>query len=232
MRQEIIVNAVTHRAYSISGTDIQIKMFDDRIVVESPGKLPGLVRADNIRHTHFSRNPKIAEFLRVFNFVKEYGEGVDRMCLEMEAKGLQGPEYHTNAFLLQTVIYNAVSKKAPVMAEKLAIGTEKSAIRDKKLAFGDEKLAFGNKKLAIEILNSAIEKQRYNEPTKANIILVYNMIETNQIFGAPEVKDILKCSVSSSKDIMKKLRDMEVVVTVKGKGKGKYRFAYDKEIKK
>lgn len=58
------------------------------------------------------------------------------------------------------------------------------------------------------------------------------MIETNQIFGAPEVKDILKCSVSSSKDIMKKLRDMEVVVTVKGKGKGKYRFAYDTEIKK
>ncbi len=74
VRQEIIVNAVTHRAYSISGTDIQIKMFDDRLVVESPGRLPGLVRADNIRHTHFSRNPKIAEFLRVFNFVKEYGE--------------------------------------------------------------------------------------------------------------------------------------------------------------
>ena len=62
VRQEIIVNAVTHRDYSIRGTDIQIKMFDDRIVVESPGKLPGLVKTDNIRHTHFSRNPKIADF--------------------------------------------------------------------------------------------------------------------------------------------------------------------------
>ena len=225
VRQEIIVNAVTHRAYSISGTDIQIKMFDDRLVVESPGRLPGLVRADNIRHTHFSRNPKMAEFLRVFNFVKEYGEGVDRMCLEMEAKGLRGPEYHSNAFLLQTVVYNAASKKVQVMSEKLAIGTEKPAIQDKKPAFG-------NKKLSIEILNRAIEKQHYNEPTKTKIILVYNMIEINQIFGAPEVKGILKCSSSSSKDIMKKLRDMEVVVTVKGKGKGNYRFAYDKEIKK
>ena len=38
-------------------------MFDDHIVVESPGKLPGLVRADNIRFTHFSRNPKIAEVI-------------------------------------------------------------------------------------------------------------------------------------------------------------------------
>ena len=35
VRQEIIVNAVTHRDYSIRGADIQIKMFDDRIVVES-----------------------------------------------------------------------------------------------------------------------------------------------------------------------------------------------------
>ena len=33
--QELIVNAVTHRAYSITGTDIQIKMFDDHIVVEN-----------------------------------------------------------------------------------------------------------------------------------------------------------------------------------------------------
>ena len=42
-------------------------MFDDHIVVESPGKLPGLVSADNIRFTHFSRNPKIAEFLKNYN---------------------------------------------------------------------------------------------------------------------------------------------------------------------
>ena len=41
VRQEIIVNAVTHRDYSIRGTDIQIKMFDDHIVVESSRKLPG-----------------------------------------------------------------------------------------------------------------------------------------------------------------------------------------------
>ena len=31
-------------------------MFDDRLVFETPGKLPGIVRTDNIRHTHFSRN--------------------------------------------------------------------------------------------------------------------------------------------------------------------------------
>ena len=55
-------------------------MFDDHIVVESPGKLPGLVRADNIRFTHFSRNPKIAEFLKNYKFVKNL-EKVSIVCV-------------------------------------------------------------------------------------------------------------------------------------------------------
>ena len=46
---ELIVNAAAHRDYSIGGTDIQIKMFDDHFVVESPGILPGMVRINNIR---------------------------------------------------------------------------------------------------------------------------------------------------------------------------------------
>lgn len=46
---ELIVNAIGHRDYSIVGTDIQIKMFDDHFTVESPGTLPGLVRTNNIR---------------------------------------------------------------------------------------------------------------------------------------------------------------------------------------
>ena len=41
--KEIIINAIAHRDYSIKGTDIQIKMFDDRMTVESPGSLPGIV---------------------------------------------------------------------------------------------------------------------------------------------------------------------------------------------
>ena len=66
--QEMTVNACCHRAYNIKGTEIQIKMFDDRLVFESPGKLPGQVKPNNIRHTHFSRNPKIAAFLKAYHF--------------------------------------------------------------------------------------------------------------------------------------------------------------------
>lgn len=84
---ELIVNAVAHRDYSILGTDIMVKIFDHHYVVESPGVLPGMVRIDNIRQMHFSRNPKIAEFMREYKLVKEFGEGVDRMFREMAEAG-------------------------------------------------------------------------------------------------------------------------------------------------
>ena len=104
--KEIIINAIAHRDYSIKGTDIQIKMFDDHITVESPGALPGIVRLSNIRTVHFSRNPKIACFLQEYDYVKEFGEGVDRMFKEMEDAGLPAPEYSNNAFMLNATIQN------------------------------------------------------------------------------------------------------------------------------
>ena len=103
--QEMVVNACCHRAYNIKGTEIQIKMFDDRIVFESPGRLPGLVRPDNIRHTHFSRNPLIAQFLKAHKYVKEFGEGIDRICRELNANGTPAPKITDNDFILRVSLY-------------------------------------------------------------------------------------------------------------------------------
>lgn len=104
--KEIIVNAIAHRDYSIKGTDIQIKMFDDHFTVESPGTLPGIVRINNMRQVHFSRNPKIAEVLHEYEYVREYGEGVDRLYNEMKEAGLPSPEYYMEAFMLHATLKN------------------------------------------------------------------------------------------------------------------------------
>ena len=103
---ELIVNAVAHRDYSIGGTDIQIKMFDDHFTVESPGILPGLVRVNNIREFHFSRNPMIVELLNEYDLVKEFGEGVDRIYRDMAEAGLPEPEYRQSEFMLYATLKN------------------------------------------------------------------------------------------------------------------------------
>ena len=108
--QEMTVNSVCHRAYSIKGTEIQIKMFDDRLVFESPGKLPGMVKPSNIRNTHFSRNPKIAAFLKAYHYVKEYGEGVDRIYRELEANGTPALSFRTDDFILKITVPKVTEK--------------------------------------------------------------------------------------------------------------------------
>ena len=85
--------------------------------------------------------------------------------------------------------------------------------------------------MSIESLNQSIAQHDYIERTRQNIIKVYNELTTNQIFGAPEVEKVLGCSTTTSKELMKKLRDMQVVIEVKGMGKGKYRLAYESEVK-
>lgn len=129
--QEMVVNACCHRAYNIKGTEIQIKMFDNRLVFESPGRLPGMVKPSNIRHTHFSRNPKIAQFLKAYDYVKEFGEGVDRVCRELEANGTPHLSFHLDDFILKITVpkvaenSNKVAENSNKVAEKVAEANEK-----------------------------------------------------------------------------------------------------------
>ena len=128
VRTEIVVNAATHRDYGIKGTDIQIKMFDDRLEVDSPGAFAGMVKKENIRYTHFSRNPKIAAFLKDYGCVKEYGEGVDRMCKELEAIALPDPVYNNNTFILKTTVLSASFEHEST--QNARIGEENARIGD------------------------------------------------------------------------------------------------------
>ena len=217
VRQEIIVNAVTHRDYSIRGTDIQIKMFDDRIVVESPGKLPGLVKTDNIRHTHFSRNPKIAEFLKVYSFVKEYGEGVDRMCKELEAVGLQDPEYRLNAFMLQTTIRNST-----LTDKKPRFGEENHGLVDKKPRFGEENHGLVDKKPLFQVIDDAVCNKILTPTISENVKEIVEAFDMNQIFGRKEVKKELGYGDYKAGKAIEAMQVLNIAIPVEGKGKGKY----------
>ncbi len=120
---EAIVNAVVHRSYAIGGDHIRVEVFDDRIDVESPGRLPGLVRLDNIRTTRFARNPRIARALADLDFGRELGEGVSRMYLEMDRAGLPEPVFvQTGASLRVTFLDDPVGAR---MLAALPPGSER-----------------------------------------------------------------------------------------------------------
>ena len=120
---EAIVNAVVHRSYSIGGDHIRVSLFADRLEVESPGRLPGLVRIETIRSTRFARNPRVARTVLEFGFGRELGEGVDRMFEGMEEVGLPDPIYRQGpASVIVTLLMDPIGAR---MLRLLPRGSER-----------------------------------------------------------------------------------------------------------
>ena len=95
---EGLVNAVTHRSYSMIGDHVRVEVFDDRVEVSSPGRFPGIVDlAHPERVTRFARNPRVARVLADLGYGQELGEGIRRMFEEMRLAGLAEPRYFQTA---------------------------------------------------------------------------------------------------------------------------------------
>lgn len=89
---EVISNAVLHRDYSIVA-DVQIRVFDNRVEIESPGRLPGHVTTQNILDTQSARNPSFVRLINKFPNPpnKDVGEGLNTAFRAMETLRLKPP---------------------------------------------------------------------------------------------------------------------------------------------
>lgn len=92
-----------------------------RMLIQSPGKLPGAVTLDNIRNHRFSRNPTIARVFSAFDWVRELNEGVDKIFQEMDEAGLPAPEYENdNDYYLKLVLKNNLTQRVPRLRDDRA----------------------------------------------------------------------------------------------------------------
>ncbi len=95
--REAITNAVIHRDYGIDA-DIHVRVFSNRVEVESPGVLPGEVTPSNIEVIGSRpRNRALVDHLREFPNPPnlDAGEGVRMMFLAMRQARLYPPLYVT-----------------------------------------------------------------------------------------------------------------------------------------
>ncbi|WP_031550553.1 ATP-binding protein [Oribacterium sp. FC2011] len=241
VRTEIVVNAATHRDYGIKGTDIQIKMFDDRLEVDSPGNFAGMVKKENIRYTHFSRNPKIAAFLKDYGYVKEYGEGVDRMCKELEAVGLPDPVYDNNTFILKTTVNSASYKaqsatfasiqpngasiegqNASIQPNDAPIEGQNASIEEQNVGIQPNDASIPWKDVLLEKLHEKEVAEELSQKEVVDIETAINNIEIMQVITSKEIMQILSCKTTKARYILKLMETNDIIIPIKGKGKGKY----------
>ena len=119
--KEAMTNAVIHRDYRLN-RDIQIRIFDNRIEIESPGLFPGTITPANIgKAGSFARNPLIARNLREFPEPPnvDVGEGVRMMFAEMRAADLFRPFFNERREAQPSVIVILHNEERPPVWEQV-----------------------------------------------------------------------------------------------------------------
>ena len=77
--REAVVNAIVHRDYSLSGTDIEISVYADRLEVVSPGRLANGITPDRMRAgCRSARNELLKDVMRDYGYLEHMGMGVPR----------------------------------------------------------------------------------------------------------------------------------------------------------
>jgi ATP-dependent DNA helicase RecG len=101
---EVITNAILHRDYSIAD-DVHVRIFDNRVEVESPGRLPAHITTKNILKERFARNGNIVRVINKFPDPpnKDVGEGLNTAFEAMRNLRLKEPVFlePENAVIVQ-----------------------------------------------------------------------------------------------------------------------------------
>ena len=77
--REAIINALIHRDYFESSSDIQIRVYDDRVTISNPGTLPSKLKIKDLKregHLSVPRNPLLAQGFYFANFIERWGYGM------------------------------------------------------------------------------------------------------------------------------------------------------------
>ncbi len=92
---EAVVNALVHRSYGngLKNAHVVVKMFEDRLVIESPGPFMPGVSPQNIYDVQLSRNPFLMAAMHHMDYVRAANEGTKRMKRLMHDMDLPDPEF-------------------------------------------------------------------------------------------------------------------------------------------
>ena len=91
--RELIINAIVHRSYLDHGM-IQVAIYDDRLEITSPGKLPMGQTIERMKEGYSKiRNEALAYAFSYMNLIEHWGSGIPRIIGKVKAAGLREPEF-------------------------------------------------------------------------------------------------------------------------------------------
>lgn len=153
--REVIINAIVHRDYTIEQANINVKIDNDKIVVESPGKpLVSIEKLKDYSAPTFSANPKIANVFYQMQFIEKRNMGMEELHHYSEMMGINKPIIQYEEPYLKVTLYKKAETKKEV-TKYLVI----EFIKVKgKISTGEFSAKFGGStKTALRALNNLVD---------------------------------------------------------------------------
>ncbi len=203
--REVIRNAVIHRDYSLSGKDIKIAIFDDKIEITSPGKLmPTIDFSDMESGQSDIRNKVLAFVFKKFGIIEQWGNGLRLIAEELRKYPEIKFEWSEPGIAFRAIFkklnYNPETKKTVLMESTTDYDRLRPITTDYDRLFTEEK------KILLFLLDSGKIFKK----------------DAMQLIGAKETK---------TKEILNNLIEKNLIIR-KGKGRGTYYVLRAKQEKK
>ncbi len=93
---ESLVNALIHRSYLDFGSEVHIDIYDDRLIVDSPGEMVKGPLPDDVVATLVEsqrRNPVVADVFGRMHLMERRGSGLREICMATAAEDAYKPEF-------------------------------------------------------------------------------------------------------------------------------------------
>jgi ATP-dependent DNA helicase RecG len=104
--REAIINALIHRDY-LGTSNIQIRVYNDRLVIMNEGKLPPEVPVEKLKTEHLSipRNTLLAKVFYFAGFIESWGRGTIKIVENCVKQGLPEPDFIEDSGVMKVIFY-------------------------------------------------------------------------------------------------------------------------------
>ncbi|HOD41777.1 MAG TPA: putative DNA binding domain-containing protein [Candidatus Wallbacteria bacterium] len=200
--REALINAIVHRDYAITGSDIKISVFDDTVEILSPGSLPNAITIEEIlRGRSEIRNKVLARIFKEANMIEQWGTGVRRIIKSCSDAGLRPPEFIETGIFLTVRFYRTKNgikaKKANERANERANENFNEKSRPERIKYISER-------------KTKVEKA--NERANENFNRIIGFITLNDGIGMAEAMKLTGLSRTRTFEILKRMSELKLIM--------------------
>jgi len=182
--REAVINALIHRDYFQAGEEIQIRVYDERVVIMNPGTLPDGMTVEELKregHRSMPRNSLLAQVFYYGELLEKWGTGTSRMISLCRIQGILEPEFTAKPDSFSV----AFSKDIYATERLVALGLSERQIKAVQYAKGHgaitnkayRELADVTDRTALRDLNNLLDRNIFKKQDKKGKATEYILVK-------------------------------------------------------